>query len=100
MKDKRDLSHIRVGEDMVWPNIGARLNDLEWNLRHNKAYTLTRGDRLHLASVCSAYRALIEKTNPDRNFVCNDIKKQWKLWDHQDQAITQVKEQKHALLHM
>jgi hypothetical protein len=68
VEDKRDLSHIRVGEDMIWPNIGVRLNDLEWNLRHNKAYTPTRGDRLHLASVCSAYRALIDKTNPDQRY--------------------------------
>jgi len=80
--DKRD-SYIRVGEDMVWPNLGARLNDLEWNLLVNKAYTITKEDRLYLASVCSAYRALIEKTNSDRNFVCNTIKRQWKLWEHQ-----------------
>jgi hypothetical protein len=84
--EKRDRSHIRVGEDMVWPNLGTRLNDLEWNLRHNKAYTLTREDQLVLASLCSAYRDLIAKTNRERDFVCNDIKRKWKLWDHQDQA--------------
>lgn len=78
---KRDLSHIRVGEDMVWPNLGARLNDLEWNLRHNKAYTLTREDQLLLATLCNAYRDIIAKTNRERNFVCNEIKRKLKQYN-------------------
>lgn len=47
--------------------------DLEYALRYSTK-VLSREDMLYLASVLNVYRALINKTQKDRNYVCKRLK--------------------------
>jgi len=53
-------------DDMVWPQPGEKMNDIEWKLRHGAA---TKDELMAAASIISAYRQLIADPQKKRNMV-------------------------------
>jgi hypothetical protein len=63
--------YTKVGDQMTWPSFN--LGDLEWRLRYAPE-SIKRGEELFLASVLSAYRELILKTQSERNEICRALR--------------------------
>lgn len=62
----------KVGADMVFPD-PHKVGDICWTLTYGKP---SKKDLLVAASVISAYRALISKTQKERNYVCGILQKE------------------------
>lgn len=60
-------THIRF-DQMTWPK---PLPDLEWVLRYG---TPTKTELLNAASILAAYKALLFKSQKDRNHICKVLK--------------------------
>lgn len=65
-------THIHFN-NMGWPRAGQKLVDLDWRLRY--APDISSSDRLMAASIISAYRALVYKTQKERNEICAELRK-------------------------
>ena len=64
-------TYTRVGEDMTWPSYDQ--GELEWQLRYGTEQQVIAA-RMRLASIVSAYRELIGKTQKRRNEICRAIR--------------------------
>lgn len=58
--------------DMTWPACGAPVADLVYRLLYSPK-DLTRDDQCLLASIVSAYTALVTSTQKTRNKICKAI---------------------------
>ena len=58
-------------ENMTWPNYDD--DQLAWRMIHAPG-TLTEADLLVAASYIGAYKALLERTQKERNDVCKKIR--------------------------
>jgi hypothetical protein len=65
-----DSRYTRIEPDMVWP--GLQLGDLEWVLRYGEESDVMK-DRHLIASVVSAYQALIRSSQKRRNEICKAL---------------------------
>lgn len=64
-------SFVRI-DDMTWPALDT--TDVEWQLRFGTSEQVVEA-RMRLASICSAYRALIVMPQRRRNAICSALKK-------------------------
>jgi len=60
-------------DGMCWPVPGERMSAIEWTLRYGTDYDKTE-TALSAASIVAAYKALLEKTQKDRNKIVQQIK--------------------------
>ena len=60
-------TYTLVGDDMTWPSYDQ--GELEWQLRYGTEQHVLAA-RMRLASIVSAYRELIGKTQKQRNAIC------------------------------
>lgn len=74
---KRGIARFCHFQDMTWPTPGddpaGDIASLEWLLRYAPE-RLTRGDQLHLASIVSAYRELLNCPERKRRVVVRNIR--------------------------
>ena len=62
-------------DNMCWPLPNG---DLQWQLRYGSGL-LNDIDKIRVATILSAYHALVlEKTQKDRNYICEKIKEAYK----------------------
>jgi len=64
-------TYTKVGDEMTWPSYDQ--GDLEWLLRYGSDESMIK-KRMLLASIVSAYRELIGKTQKQRNQICRAIR--------------------------
>ena len=67
------MKQYTIFDEMSWPFPQCEQDGLQWRLRYAPE-TITRSDKLTIASIMCAYSALIFKTQKDRNYICNKIK--------------------------
>jgi|GEM_PF-5261743 len=58
-------------DGMCWPHAGAEIGDIEWQLRYGNPNKHTQ---ILAASIVSAYRALIDLPQKERNRICSVLK--------------------------
>lgn len=58
-------------DDMIWPNAGVDLDDLEWQLR----YGAMPPTSVSTAGIISAYRELLTCTVKKREYIVGELKK-------------------------
>jgi len=58
-------------DNMTWPSLNDE--DLEWKLRHTPG-AINGSDLLVAASYIGAFRALVQRTQKQRNEICKKIK--------------------------
>jgi hypothetical protein len=62
----------RKFDDMVWPTPCAKMDDLEWSLRHGEF--VSRKEALLAAAIISAYRQLISDPLVKRQRVVTQLR--------------------------
>jgi hypothetical protein len=55
--------------NMILPN-----DDLDWRLRYAKKENLTREELLRAASIIESYKTLLQLSQKERNWTCQQIK--------------------------
>ena len=63
------MSLIERIDDMIWPNAGKELDDLEWRARHGASNCVPT------AKIIEAYRELLTCTAKKREYIVRELRK-------------------------
>lgn len=75
------MNYVKPTHETCWPAIDESLSELEWRLRYARpdeigVTPLTAAERVAAASVLSAYRELVNASEPWRRVVIRALRKQ------------------------